>query len=386
LGPELRSEVAVDACKFELLNTDASGARRGRMTLKHGVVETPVFMPVGTAATVKGLHQNELEEQLDAKIILANTYHLYLRPSHELIREQGGLHKFMSWPRNLLTDSGGYQVFSLSERRKIKEEGVEFRSHLDGSKHLITPEKSIEIQQALGSDIMMAFDHCPASEASDQDLRQAMERTTRWLTRCVAQAGREESGALFGIVQGGLSRELRREHAAELCEFNLPGYAVGGLALGESPERMHEIAGFTANLLPEDKPRYLMGVGFPQDLLAGIEGGIDLFDCVLPTRCARNGLLFTSRGRLPIRNARWAKDPRPVDPSCDCLCCRRYSRAYLRHLCHSGEMTGGVLSTLHNLSFYGNLMRKARAAIETGRFAAFKSETLAEMQIGPTEV
>ncbi|MDF1562653.1 MAG: tRNA guanosine(34) transglycosylase Tgt [Deltaproteobacteria bacterium] len=373
---------------YELLATDPSGARRGRLHLRHGTVETPVFMPVGTAGSVKGLDQHELETLLEVEILLGNTYHLYLRPGHELVARHGGLHRYMSWPRNILTDSGGYQVFSLSKRRKIREEGVEFRSHLDGSRHLISPERSMEIQLALDSDVIMAFDECPATDAPRAEVASAVERTTRWLDRCIEvwRPAREAGkGELFGIVQGALDGELRDEHTAILLERDLPGYAVGGLALGEEPARMREIAHRVASRLPADRPRYLMGVGFPEDLLRCIPLGLDMFDCVLPTRCARNGLLFTSYGRLPIRNATWKDDERPIDPSCACPACQRYSRAYLRHLCRSGELTGMKLSTLHNVWFYLTLMREARQAIEEGRYEAFAAERLERLGRGPAE-
>ncbi len=375
---------AVAPARFELLATDPAGARRGRLHLPHGPVETPVFMPVGTAGTVKGMDRVDLEETLDIRILLGNTYHLFLRPGHALIRARGGLHRFMSWPRNILTDSGGFQVFSLAERRKITEEGVAFASHLDGARHLLTPELSMEIQLALGSDVIMAFDECPAADASKAYLEASLDRTTRWLDRCVTawRAG-EGDGSLFGIVQGAHDPALRRRHAEEVCARDLPGYAIGGLSVGETRDLMWEYAGFTAGLLPADRPRYLMGVGTPEDLVRCIGLGVDMFDCVLPTRTARNGLLFTSRGRLVIRNARYAEDERPPDEACACPVCRTYSRAYLRHLFRSGELTGLRLNTLHNLWFYDRLVRQARAAIEAGEYAAFAAAFLDAYAAGP---
>lgn len=366
---------------FELLATDPSGARRGRLTLPHGEVETPVFMPVGTAGSVKGLDREDLLEVLDVRILLGNTYHLYLRPGHRLIEAQGGLHAFMSWPKNVLTDSGGFQVFSLAERRKITEEGVAFSSHLDGARHLLTPETSMEIQRALGSDVAMAFDECPPAGASRDYLEASLDRTTRWLDRCVAAW--DGPGRLFGIVQGGHDEALRRRHVEEVCARDLPGYAIGGLSVGESRELMWRFAAFTAELLPEARPRYLMGVGSPEDLIRCVGSGVDMFDCVLPTRTARNGLLFTSRGRLTIRNARYADDGRPPDPDCACPVCRTYSRAYLRHLFRAGEITGLRLNTLHNLAFYGTLMGRARAAIEAGTYEAFARAFLDAYAAGP---
>lgn len=361
--------------KFELLKTDRSGARRGRLHLGHGTVETPVFMPVGTAASVKTLDSRDLDD-LGPEVILGNTYHLYLRPGHELIREQGGLHQFMAWKGNILTDSGGFQVFSLSELREIDEDGVTFASHHDGSRHKLTPEKSIEIQQALGSDILMAFDECPPIDSSRDYFEASLDRTLRWLDRCIEQWKRKEGPALFGIAQGGLDEALRARHLEEVCARDLPGYAIGGLALGEEPERTRAVVGFCAARMPADKPRYLMGVGLPQDLIHAVRSGVDMFDCVLPTRCARNGLLFTSRGRVNIRNATHAADGAPVDPDCDCYTCQTYSRAYLRHLARSKEVTGLRLNTIHNLHFYLGLMTRARAAIEAGTYDRFAREFL----------
>lgn len=331
-----------------------------------------MFMPVGTAGSVKSLTPRDLEET-GAEMILGNTYHLYLRPGHELVKERGGLHRFVGWKRSMLTDSGGFQVFSLSDRRKITEEGVEFRSHLDGRKLFFTPENVMETQMALGADVIMAFDECPPSLSERTYHEQSMARTTRWAKRC-RDAWRPDSGSsLFGIVQGGLHEDLRRRHVEEICALDLPGYALGGFAVGEPPARMHEGVQFSAPLLPETKARYLMGVGTLEDLVRCVEAGIDMFDCVLPTRCARNGLLFTrtGAGRMNIKRQQYARDDRPVDDQCGCYTCRHFSRAYLRHLFVANELTAYTLNSLHNLWTYAQLMRDMRAAIEQDRFAAF---------------
>jgi queuine tRNA-ribosyltransferase len=359
--------------RFERLHRDAgTGARRGRLHTPHGTVETPVFMPVGTQATVKAVGQDDLRV-LGAEILLGNTYHLMLRPGEALISELGGLHRFMAWERAILTDSGGFQVYSLARSRKITEEGASFQSHLDGSRWLLTPERSIQIQEALGADILMAFDECPPSKAERAYLEESLARTTRWLRRCAEVWSRERS-ALFGIVQGGLDLELRRRHVAEVCAVELPGYALGGYSVGERPEEMHASVAEVAPLLPEDRPRYLMGVGTPVDLVTAVAAGIDMFDCVLPTRCARNGLLFTTEGRLNLRNATHARDERPPDPACACYTCRTHSRAYLRHLFASDELLALRLATLHNLHHYLDLMRGARLAIEEDRFGAYAAD------------
>ncbi len=397
--------------RFHLIAQEGA-ARRGRLETPHGVVETPAFMPVGTAAAVKTLAPRDLEE-LGSRIVLANTYHLYLRPGHELVRRLGGLHRFMSWGGALLTDSGGFQVFSLGSAGasldcgpagqalrsgrvdtspglvRISEEGVAFQSHLDGSRHFLSPEKAIEVQQALGADVIMAFDECPPSLADRGYHEESLARTQRWLVRCKSawlrlESERASAGpSLFAIAQGGLYPDLRRRAIEEAAALDLPGYALGGYAVGEEPEQMWEGVTRDAPRLPADKPRYLMGVGTPEDLLAGVAAGIDLFDCVLPTRCARNGLLFTTRGRLVIRNARWAEDERPADPACGCYGCRNFSRAYLRHLFRSGEMLGLRLNTLHNLHQYLDLMAGARAAVESGRFESFRRERLEAYRAGP---
>ncbi len=388
--------------RFEVLATDGA-ARRGRLTTARGTVETPVFMPVGTAGTVKTLEPRDLEA-LDVRILLANTYHLFLRPGHERVARLGGLHRFMAWPRAILTDSGGFQVFSLGERAagreragpglvEISEEGVTFRSHLDGARHFLSPERSIEVQEALGSDVIMAFDECPPSLADRAYHEASLARTQRWLVRCRdawrrmedAKAGAASPAppcALFGIAQGGLFADLRARAIADAAALELPGYALGGYAVGEAPEAMWDGVARDAPLLPADRPRYLMGVGTPEDLLAGIAAGVDMFDCVLPTRTARNGLLFTSRGKLVIRNAACADDEGPIDPACGCYACRTFSRAYLRHLFKAGEILGLRLNTLHNLTFYLSLMDGARRAVSEGRFAAFRRERLAAWAAG----
>jgi queuine tRNA-ribosyltransferase len=398
--------------------TAADGAaRRGRLETPHGVLETPVFMPVGTAATVKTLAPDDLVA-LGAGIVLGNTYHLYLRPGHERIRRLGGLHRFMSWGGALLTDSGGFQVYSLGAGRdgaaagegeaaapaggkgslvRMSEEGVEFRSHLDGSRHLFTPERSVEIQEALGADVIMAFDECPPARADRAYHEASWARTLRWLHRCrtawteaeerkaaggAGAAGPGHPCALFGIAQGGLFPDLRQRAIEEAAALDLPGYALGGYAVGEEPEEMWAGVARDAPRMPADRPRYLMGVGTPEDLLHGIAAGVDMFDCVLPTRCARNGLLFTSQGRLVIRNARYADDPGPVDADCGCPACRGFSRAYLRHLFQCGEILGLRLNTLHNLHFYLRLMEGARQAISAGTFARWRDERLAAWKRG----
>ena len=352
------------------------------MTLPHQAVETPVFMPVGTVASVKAVPQHLLEE-LDAQIILGNTYHLYLRPGHEVIRRLGGLHRFMSWPRAILTDSGGFQVFSLNELRKVTEDGVKFRSHLDGSSHFFSPEHSMDVQIALGSDICMAFDECTEYPADYARARRSLDLTLRWAERSKAhfeahkherpweQGTEGETGSfagltpnLFGIVQGGMYKDLRRESAERLVEMDFPGYAIGGLSVGEPRELTREVIAETLPYLPKDKPRYVMGVGYPDEIVEYAAMGVDMMDCVLPTRAARHGLLFTSQGRLNIKNRQYAEDQGPADPECSCMVCRRYTRAYLRHLMTAQEPLSAVLNTLHNLAFYLDTMRKVRAGIE----------------------
>jgi len=373
---------------FAIAKTDATSARRGRLTTPHGTVETPFFMPVGTQASVKALTQEALEE-LGAEIILANTYHLYLRPGHELVRKLGGLHQFMSWPRAILTDSGGYQVFSLSELRKMTDEGVRFRSHLDGSEHLLTPEKAAEIQLALGSDVAMVLDECIETPAPRDKAEAALKRTTEWAKRARAyfleQAA--NNGDLpqwqFGIVQGATFADLRRESARQLLDLDFPGYAVGGLAVGEPHETTCEMTAEVTALLPKDRLRYLMGVGRPEQIADYVALGIDMMDCVLPTRAARHACLYTSEGRVLIKNARYAQDRRPIDAKCACSVCRRYSRAYLRHLFAAGELTAAILATHHNVHFYLDIMRQIREAIEFGNLANFSSEMHARYAAGP---
>ena len=373
---------------FEVAKTDSLGARRGRLTTPHGTVETPFFLPVGTQASVKALTQEALEE-LGAEIILANTYHLYLRPGHELVRKLGGLHQFMSWPRAILTDSGGYQVFSLSALRKITDEGVRFRSHLDGSEHLLTPEKAAEIQLALGSDIAMVLDECIETPAPRDKAEAAVARTTAWAKRArdyfqeCAQRNGDFRQWQFGIVQGATFADLRRESARQLLDLDFPGYAVGGLAVGEPHETTCEMTAAVTALLPKERPRYLMGVGRPEQIADYVALGIDMMDCVLPTRAARHACLYTSEGRVLIKNARYAEDQRPIDPKCTCSACRRYTRAYLRHLFAAGEITAAILATHHNVHFYLDIMRQIREAIEFGNLANFSSGMHARYAAGP---
>lgn len=362
------------AVRYEHIKTcKQSGARLGRLHTPHGVIETPAFMPVGTLATVKTMSPEELKA-MDAHIILSNTYHLFLRPGHEIIRQAGGLHKFMNWDRPILTDSGGFQVFSLSDMRKITEEGVAFRSHLNGDKLFLSPEKAMEIQNALGSDIMMAFDECPPFPATHEYAKQSLERTTRWAERCLKAHENTQNQALFGIVQGGMYEDLRKQSAADLTSLDFPGYAIGGLSVGEPKELMYEVLEYTTPVLPANKPRYLMGVGSPDALIEGSIRGVDMFDCVLPTRIARNGTCMTSEGRLVVRNARFAEDFGPLDPTCSCYTCTNYSRAYIRHLIKADETFGLRLTTYHNLHFLLELMRNVRQAIQDDRLLDFRDE------------
>jgi len=355
--------------RFEITAEDGP-ARSGRLHTPRGVVHTPVFMPVGTAATVKAVTPGELRA-CGAEIVLGNTYHLYLRPGHEVVRELGGLHRFMGWNGPILTDSGGFQAMSLGDRCTVEERGVEFRSHLDGSTHLLTPELAMQVQADLGSDVAMALDVCPRLPASRAEIEQAVDRTTRWARRSVeAYAG---PGVVFGIVQGGPHPELRERSARELVALDLPGYAVGGVSVGELPEQARSTARNTASLLPRERPRYLMGVGRPEDLVQAVAAGFDMFDCVMPTRNARNGQLFTSEGRVNIKRQEFRRDPRPLDPACPCEACRDYSRAYLRHLFVSDEILGHRLNTIHNLTYYLRLMQRMREAITAGTFGAFRA-------------
>ena len=351
---------------FTVIKKDAAtGARLGRLVTAHGSVETPAFMPVGTQGSVKAMTPKDLQE-IGCQILLGNTYHLYLRPGVEVIRGLGGLHRFMGWAGPILTDSGGYQVFSLAAMRKISEDGVRFQSLVDGSSHLLTPEKVVEVQEGLGSDVAMVLDECIPHPATREYAQVSTERTLRWAERSV-HVRRRKDQLLFGIVQGGMHEDLRRECVRELVRLPFDGFAAGGLGVGEGEAMLHEMGAFTAGLLPEDRPRYLMGVGRPEDIVAAARCGYDLFDCVLPTRNARNGTLFTSQGKLSIKRAEFAADPRPVDESCECYCCRNFSRAYMRHLYMAGEILAAQLHSLHNLYFYHRLMERCRQAIRDGR-------------------
>ncbi len=359
---------------YELLHIDKnSGARRGVIHTMHGDIQTPVFMPVGTLATVKAMSEKELKNDVKAEIILANTYHLYLRPSHNLVKEAGGLHKFMNWDRPILTDSGGFQVFSLSSLRKITEEGVEFNSHLDGSKHLFTPEKVMEIEEALGADIIMAFDECCPYPSTYEYTKNSMERTTRWAQRC-KEAHTTKDQSLFGIIQGGFYKDLREKSTKDLIELDFPGYAIGGISVGEPKEEFLDILRYTAPLMPENKPRYLMGVGTPDYLIEAAIAGIDMCDCVLPTRLARHGTALTSKGKVVVRNNTYERDWNPLDEECDCYTCKNYTRAYLRHLVKTNEILGMRLLSLHNLRFLTKLMERVRIEIENDNLLDFREE------------
>ncbi len=363
---------------FQLTHTDGR-ARAGVLRTPHGEIHTPVFMPVGTQATVKAVPPRDLEA-MEAQIILANTYHLYLRPGDELIARRGGLHRFMGWSRPILTDSGGFQVFSLSAMRKIDDDGVTFKSHLDGSFHRFTPEKAISIQENLGADIIMCLDECPPP--TDREYNPiALARTHAWAVRC-RQAHRRTDQALFGIVQGGIFPDLREQSARFLTALDFPGYAIGGLAVGESKADMFQVITWMDDLLPADKPRYLMGVGEPTDLIRVVARGVDMADCVLPTRLARHGAAFTRDGRINMRNRIYAEDDRPIDPECGCYACRHFSRAYIRHLLQAGELLGMYLMSIHNIAFLLDLMREMRAAIVEGRFQAFAERWLARYEAG----
>ncbi len=363
-----------EAITYELLHIDKnSGARRGVIHTPHGDIQTPVFMPVGTQATVKSMSPEELKEDVKAQIILANTYHLYLRPGHDLVKEAGGLHKFMNWDRPILTDSGGFQVFSLSGLRKITEEGVKFNSHLDGSKHLFTPEKVMEIEEALGADIIMAFDECCPYPSDYKYTEKSMYRTTRWAERC-KEAHTTTNQGLFGIIQGGFYKDLRKISADDLISMDFPGYAIGGISVGEPKEEFLDILRYTTPLMPENKPRYLMGVGTPDYLIEAALAGIDMCDCVLPTRLARHGTALTSKGKIVIRNATYEKDWEKLDDECDCYTCKNYSRAYIRHLVKTNEILGIRLISLHNLRFLSRLMEQVREAIEKDNLLGFREE------------
>ncbi len=359
--------------EFKVHKTEGH-ARRATLMTAHGAVQTPVFMAVGTKATVKAMTPEELKE-CGTQVVLGNTYHLHLRPGEKTIKKMGGLHKFMNWHGPILTDSGGFQVFSLSQLRNMNEEGVEFRSHLDGAKHFISPEKSMEIQMDLGSDIIMAFDECLQYPATEEEIDKSMALTYRWLLRSKAAMTRPES-LLFGIVQGGLSLQHRLKSMEQICSVDLPGYALGGFSVGEPIHLMHELLPDVAPRMPANKPRYLMGVGTPTDLIIAIDSGIDMFDCVMPTRVARNGTIYTWRGKVSIKRAEYREDSSPLDPECDCYTCTNYSKAYLRHLFLSGEILGSRLNTIHNIHFYMKLMERSRKAIEEGRWAEFRDDCL----------
>ncbi|MBS9773604.1 MAG: tRNA guanosine(34) transglycosylase Tgt [Tenacibaculum sp.] len=371
--------------QFELKTTDEkSKARAGVITTDHGIIETPIFMPVGTVASVKGVHQSELKEQINPDIILGNTYHLYLRPQTSILEQAGGLHKFMNWDRNILTDSGGYQVYSLSERRKITEEGVKFKSHIDGSLHFFSPEKVMEIQRSIGADIIMAFDECPPALSTYSYTKNSMEMTHRWLKRCVnhlekvpAKYGYNQT--LFPIVQGGVFRDLRTQSAEFISSIGAEGNAIGGLSVGEPAEVMYEMTELVCSVLPQDKPRYLMGVGTPINILENIALGVDMFDCVMPTRNARNGMLFTAHGTINIKNKKWENDFSPIDEMGITSVDTMYSKAYLRHLFASKEMLGKQIASIHNLGFYLWLVREARKHILQGDFAEWKDKMVKQM-------
>lgn len=367
--------------KFSLIQeSEKTKARLGRLETTHGVVQTPVFMPVGTQATVKTMTPEELES-LGAEIILSNTYHLYLRPGSDVVAEAGGLHQFMNWRRPILTDSGGFQVFSLGPLRKISEEGVEFRSHLDGSKHFISPEKSMQIQMDLGADIIMAFDECAPYPADRDYVKKSKDMTTRWAKRCQKAHTRKDQ-ALFGIVQGGMFQDLRRESALELIDLDFPGYGIGGLSVGEPKEIMYEVLDDLMPIMPKEKPRYLMGVGSPDCLVEGVLRGVDMFDCVWPTRMARHGVVITAAGNLTIRNQPFARDFNPIEADCTCYTCQNYSRAYIRHLLKANEVLGIRLTTIHNLAFLSRLMVEIREAIASESLLEFSQEFLARFKQG----
>ena len=370
--------------KYTLEKKDGN-ARAGVIETPHGKIETPVFMPVGTQATVKTMTREELET-IGTEIILGNTYHLYLRPGDKLIDDFGGLHKFMNWDKPILTDSGGFQVFSLGDLRKITEEGVHFRSHIDGSKHFLSPEKSIDIQNNLGSDIMMALDECPPGLSTREYLIPSIERTPRWAQRCIEANRNKDRQGLFGIFQGGIYEDLREKSFEELYKMDeyFSGYAIGGLAVGEPREDMYRILEYMTPKLPENKPRYLMGVGEPVDMLEAVEDGVDMMDCVQPTRIGRHGTVFTKYGRLVIKNAKYFRDPRPLDDGCDCYVCRNYTRAYIRHLFKAEEMLGQRLTTYHNLYFLIKLMKGARTAILENRFQEYKNNFISDYSAGST--
>ena len=366
------------AVTYNLIKKDKhTGARLGQITTPHGTFDTPMFMPVGTQASVKAMAPEELKE-MGAGVILANTYHLWLRPGEDLVEEAGGLHQFMNWDQGILTDSGGFQVFSLAELRNITEEGVHFKNHLNGQKLFLSPEKAIAIENALGADIMMSFDECPPFFESYDYIKKSIERTSRWAERGLRAHKNLQTQALFGIVQGGGHKAFREQSARDLVSLDFPGYSIGGLSVGESKAEMNHVLDFTTPLLPENKPRYLMGVGSPDALIDGVIRGVDMFDCVLPTRIARNGTCMTSKGRLVVKNAKYARDFRPLDEKCNCYACRNYTRAYIRHLLKTDEIFGLRLTSYHNLYFLLDLMRKIRAAIKEDRLLDFRAEFFEE--------
>jgi len=369
---EHQSITSSGANSFSVHHTSASGARVGLLSTSHGDIETPAFMPVGSQGTVKGLHPDEVRDS-GFQMILSNAYHLFLRPGHELIESHGGLHEFMQWPGAILTDSGGYQMVSLANLCEITEEGVGFRSHINGDWHLLSPEKSMAIQVALGSDIMMVLDHCPTFPCTQSQAQEAVKRTIRWAKRC-AEVPKKAHQWLFGIVQGGVFSDLRQESTRELVALDMDGYALGGLSLGEEKPAMFEMIETVIGLLPSDRPRYLMGVGLPEDIVEGVARGLDLFDCVIPTRHGRTGWLFTPTGRVLIKQARYTQDPNPIDADCECPVCQQFSRAYLRHLFISREMLGVRLNTVHNLWYYGRLMRELRQAVRQNRFEEYRND------------
>ena len=363
------------AITYELLHEcKQTGARRGVIHTPHGDIQTPIFMPDGTQATVKSLTPEELENDVKAQIILSNTYHLYLRPGHELVKEAGGLHNFMRWNKPILTDCGGFQVFSLSDLRTISEDGVEFKSHLDGSKHFFTPEKVMEIEEALGADIIMSFDECCPYPSTYEYAKNSMERTTRWAIRCKEAHKNTDTQGLFGIIQGGFYEDLRKQSAEDLIKLDFPGYAIGGISVGEPKEEFLKILRYTAPLMPENKPRYLMGVGTPDYLIEAAKAGIDMCDCVLPTRIARNGTAMTWNGKVVVRNATYERDFTSLDPECDCYTCKNYTRAYIRHLVKANEILGVRLLSLHNLRFLTKLMERVRIEIENDNLGTFAEE------------
>lgn len=366
------------AIRYELIKQcKQTGARLGRLHTPHGVINTPVFMPVGTQATVKAMSPRELEE-IGSEIILSNTYHLHMRPGEDLVAKAGGLHGFMNWNKPILTDSGGFQVFSLAEFRNIKEEGVTFKSHIDGSKHFISPEKAIEIENKLGADIIMAFDECLPHPCEYDYAKSSLYRTIRWAERCLKTHTNTEKQALFGIIQGGMYKDLREESVREMVKLDFPSYSIGGLSIGEPKPLMYQVLDWTTHLLPEHKARYLMGVGSPDCLLEGVIRGIDMFDCVLPTRIARNGTVFTSKGKVVIRNAEYAEDMGPLDDECDCYACKNFSRAYIRHLFKAKEILGARLATIHNLRFLIKLMDQIRDAIMQDSLMDFRNDFFAK--------